>query len=295
MLLIPNQLREIADREGGDLRDWVADLPKVVTELAQRWVLHIGEPYEPGGQCSWVAPAYTSTGEDVVLKLGWRHPEAEHEADGLRAWDGDGAVRLHAAATFDQTSALLLERCVPGTPLTRSMPESEQDAIVAGLLHRLWVQPPEGHPFRSLGAMCEEWASQFEQHLAAWTGKTAAADIDAGLTREAMTLLRELPSSAETSVLLCTDLHSDNILASRREPWLVIDPKPHVGDPTYDALQYMITCDERVITDPEGLIRRIANLLDLDADRLRLWLFTRCIHHCLDQPTLYDVATRIAP
>ena len=30
-------------------------------------------------------------GFELVLKVTWRHPEAAHEADGLREWDGDGA------------------------------------------------------------------------------------------------------------------------------------------------------------------------------------------------------------
>jgi streptomycin 6-kinase len=40
-------------------------------------------------------------------------------------------------------------------------------------------------------------------------------------------------------VLLCTDLHADNILAALRAPWLVIDPKPYAGDPAYDVRQHM--------------------------------------------------------
>ncbi|MHB1836702.1 MAG: aminoglycoside phosphotransferase family protein [Solirubrobacteraceae bacterium] len=32
----------------------------------------------------------------------------------------------------------------------------------------------------------------------------------------------------------CTDLHAENVLCSQREPWLVIDPKPYVGDPAYE-------------------------------------------------------------
>jgi streptomycin 6-kinase len=31
------------------------------------------------------------------------------------------------------------------------------------------------------------------------------------------------------------DLHAGNVLATQREPWLVIDPKPFIGDPAFDA------------------------------------------------------------
>src|SRR5271165_4617106 len=63
-------------------RDWVARLPGFVAEIAQRWSLDLGAPFQPGGQCAWVAPARTASGARLVLKIGWVHPEAMREADG---------------------------------------------------------------------------------------------------------------------------------------------------------------------------------------------------------------------
>ena len=83
--------------------------------------------------------------------------------------------------------------------------------------------------------------------------------------------------------------------AAQREPWLVIDPKPYVGDPTYDVLQHILNCDDRLRADPGGLARHMAELLGLDGDRLLLWLFARCVQESPDQPHLADVARRIAP
>jgi streptomycin 6-kinase len=110
-----------------------------------------------------------------------------------------------------------------------------------------------------------------------------------------MTLYRDLPASTERDVLLCTDLHAGNMLAAGREPWLVIDPKPYVGDPTYDALQHMLSCDARPHADPHGLVRRIADLLRLDQERLRLWLFARGVRETLEFPALAEIARRVAP
>lgn len=291
-LRIPRRLGEIAARpDGGDLAGWLAALPDVVAELAERWGLRLGEPYEPGGQCSWVAPAANAVGEALVLKVGWRHPEADHEAAALRLWSGNGAVRLIAAGTFDRTSALLLERCEPGGPLGGALPEPEQDVVVAGLLRRLWATPPDGHLFRPLRLMCEQWAGEFETRNPC----AAGGGVEPGLARAAMALWRELPRSASEQVLLCTDLHAGNVLAARREPWLVIDPKPYLGDPTYDALQHMLNCAERLLDDPAAFARRMAGLLDLDPARLRLWLFARCVQESLDEPPLAGVAARLAP
>ena len=269
---------------------WLADLPTVVAELRRRWSLTLGAPFEPGGQTSWVAPATDGRGREVVLKVGWRHPEAADEAAGLRAWSGSGAVLVHETWSDEHTDALLLERCVPGTALGRDAPEAEQDIIIAGLLRRLWRQPVDGHSFRPLRQMCAAWADEFERDLApipCWS--------DPGLARAGIELFRFLPTQAADSALLCTDLHAGNVIAARREPWLVIDPKPYFGDRTYDTLQHMLNCTERLARDPHGFARRMAGLLDLDANRLNLWLFARCVQESVNDPALWQVAQRLAP
>jgi streptomycin 6-kinase len=43
----------------------------------------------------------------VALKVAWRHTEADHEADGLRVWDGAGAACLHRVERFGHSVALL--------------------------------------------------------------------------------------------------------------------------------------------------------------------------------------------
>jgi streptomycin 6-kinase len=160
---IPPQLADAVEEDDYPERlDWLAALPSVVDEIASDWQLELGDPYLPGGQCAWVAPARTGTDDKLVLKVGWRHREAEHEADALRLWDGDGAIRCLAARSLEDTTALLLERCAPGHRLSR-LPEPEQDEIIAGLLRRLWDHaPPPGHPFASLEDMCGLRADWFE-------------------------------------------------------------------------------------------------------------------------------------
>ena len=75
-----------------------------------------GPPFEPGGQTAWVAAGSDPAGRDLVLKVGWSHPEAEDEPAGLRAWHGDATVRIHDACRLEQTSALLLGRDAAPAP-----------------------------------------------------------------------------------------------------------------------------------------------------------------------------------
>jgi streptomycin 6-kinase len=138
--------------------------------------------------------------------------------------------------------------------------------------------------------MCAAWADEFDAKNARRPTK-----LDPGLAREAIGLFRMLPTTADEKVLLCTDLHAENVLSAEREPWLAIDPKPHVGDPAYDALQHMLNCEHRLRTEPQALARRMAELLELDPQRLLLWLFARCVQESPGRPDLALVARRIAP
>ena len=289
---IPQQLADAVDEDDDPARsEWLAALPQVIEETASDWALQLGEPYLPGGQCAWVAPARNQAGDELALKVGWRHPEAEHEADALRFWDGDGAVRCVATRSLEDTTALLLERCVPGAQLKCSLSEPEQDVVLAGLMRRLWERrPPDDHRFGSLADMCELWAERFELDF-----DTDRRGLDPGLAREGIATLRELPRAADRSVLLCTDLHAGNVLAARRKPWLVIDPKPFIGDPAYEPVQHMLNCDQRLATDPASLAQRMAELLDLDPERVRRWLFARCAQESLHDLTMREPARKLAP
>ncbi len=267
-------------------------LPEIVADLSCRWSLQVGRPYQPGGCASWVAPALDDAGAHVVLKVGWRDADAEHEADGLRSWRGEGAVRLIDALLLEDSSALLLERCEPGTALSDVLPALDQDVVVAGLLRRLWIEPSPGHPFRTLSSMCDRWAQEFEHRHAA---SDPGLRLDPGLARAGIELFRALPRTADRTVLLYTDLHPENVLAAQREPWLAIDPKPYVGDPTYDALQHMLNHPDRLTADPTGFVSRLAKLLDLDPSRLRDWLFARSVQESIDAPNLREVAIALRP
>jgi streptomycin 6-kinase len=244
---------------------WLERLPRVINGLEQRWRLTLSAPFDGDEvSCGWVAQARLPDGTLAVLKFGMPHMEGEHELHGLRFWNGDPTVRLLDAD--EETGAMLLERCAPGTPL-RTLPEADQDVVLARLLRRLWRVPPASSPFRPLTAMTQHWSSETLADAERWP--------DAGLVRDGLRLFEELPRTAPTTTLLATDLHAGNVLRAEREPWLVIDPKPFIGDPAYDATQHLLNCRTRLTSDPEGTISRFADLLGVDRDRVRLWTFAR--------------------
>ena len=244
---------------------WLERLPDVLRDLELRWSLTLDTPFDGDEvSCSYVAPVARAYGTPAVLKIGMPHMEGEHEIHGLRFWNGDPTVRLLMAD--DELGAMLLERCEPGTTL-RDLPECEQDVVISGLLRRLWRAPSTPYRFRPLSALTKYWSDETLAQIEQWP--------DPGLVREGLRLFTELPRSEPMELVLATDLHAGNVLRAEREPWLVIDPKPFVGDPAYDATQHLFNGPARLRSDPDGMIRRFADLLGVDHERVRLWTFAR--------------------
>ena len=246
---------------------WLVALPDLVERAVVRWGLRVGEPFA-SSHVSWTAPVTRADGSDAVLKVQFPHPECEHEAEALRRWDGDGAVRLLAHAAADH--ALLLERCTPGTPLSGD-PAAALDVLV-GLLRRTLV--PAGEPFRPLAAEAASWA----EHLPA-TWEQAGRPFERQLVDAAVELLRDLPASAVTEpVLVHQDLHGQNVLRAEREPWLVIDPKPLAGEAAFAAAPIVrsnVLGHSRA--DVWRRVDAVADGIDVDRDRVVAWALAQTV------------------
>lgn len=213
--------------------------------------------------------------------------EGEHEIEGLCFWNADPTVQLLAYDT--NVGAMLLGRCHPGTSL-RAQPESEQDVVLARLLKRMWRMPPTPHSFRHLRLMTTHWSRETMAAASAWP--------DEGIVKEGLRLFQTLTEPAASDVLLATDLHAGNVLRAQREEWLVIDPKPFIGDPAYDATQHLFNCEQRLQKAPEETICRFADLLSIDRERIRLWTFARAAAEPRDNWTndwAFQLARALAP
>jgi len=277
-----------ACRETPERASWLTELPDAIDALERRWSLTVGPPFDDDTvSCAWVAPVGAGDGTAAVLKLGMPHMEGAHEIAALRFWNGDATVRLLEA---DETlGAMLLERCEPGTAL-RTLPESEQDVVIARLLRRLWRSPVASHPFRPLSTMIAHWTAETLAQAEHWP--------DRGLVVEGLRQFKALLHSATAGLLLATDLHAGNVLRAQRERWLAIDPKPFVGDPAYDATQHLLNCPARLRSDPHGVIRRVSDLLGVDDQRVRRWMFARAAagpRDAWNDDWLFQLARMIAP
>jgi streptomycin 6-kinase len=249
----------VAATEAG--REWLQRLPRLVEECKEQWSLLLGDPF-PDAYASLALQATVPDGGEAVLKICLPARESEHEAEALAHWNGRGAVRL--LAHDSERRALLVERSLPGTSLRELEPGEALD-VIAGLLPRLWIQA--GEPFRLLAEEAAWWVSYLPDR---W--ERAGRPFERALLDGAIGALRELAPSQGEHVLLHQDLHADNILRAEREPWLVIDPKPLVGEREFGLAPVIrgseLGHSERAV---RGRLDQLSAELGIDRERARGW------------------------
>jgi streptomycin 6-kinase len=254
---------------------WLDELPSIVEACVERWSLTLGEPWT-NSVASLTMPAERD-GEVVVLKIGIPDREGEFEAEALRRHDGRGAVRL--LDDDRETRAMLLERCLPGTPLTEEEPEAALDVLIQ-LLPRLWL--PAGPPFRPLADEVADLTIEMREH---WerTGRS----VDERLIGAAAEAFSDLAHTQGEQVLVNQDLHADNVLTARREPWLLIDPKPLAGEREFGVAS--VVRGQELGHSRRAVIHRLDRVsaeLGLDRERVRLWAMAHTVSWAFDDAPL---------
>jgi streptomycin 6-kinase len=243
---------------GPEADPWIEAVPRALPELAERWSLTLGDPFE-AETTSYVLPAQRADGTPTVLKLIYPHyPETPfaQEVAGLRMWDGCGIVRLLEADA--EIGAQLLERAMPGTAAL-DLGEADALPIAANVLLRMWSAPATPHPeIKTLAEQARIWATEIERD---WN--EAGEPYERDLLERATSTLRRLADlvdrrRADELVLIHGDLHHGNVLRAQREPWLAIDPKPMLGEREYDVRAPL--CDRRdalfASPDPSAHLKR---------------------------------------
>lgn len=266
---IPDALARSAAKWGEPGARWLESLAGRVDDLVDRWDLTTELPLYPEGQCSIVVPVVRPDGTNCILKVQWPHPEAEHEAVALRAYDGRGAVRL---LNEDRGhNAFLLERCEPGTSAWEAGTPAEVLFVSAQVMRRLWRPLQSTHPFTHLAIASAERAEDIRR-----TFVDHGRPFEAQLAEVGASAFERLGSFGADEVLLHGDFHPANVLRARREPWLAVDPKPLVGDPAFDTAQLLLNFRGRN-WPMISTVAELAMILELDRDRVWDWAFARAV------------------
>ncbi|RDI49248.1 aminoglycoside phosphotransferase family protein [Nocardia mexicana] len=301
---VEETIRTVFEERG---EDWLAALPTVVEKLCGAWELElIGDSFS-GGTHSFVAPVRRADGSVAVLKVPVVDEENVGEPAGLFCYDGDGAVRLYR---FDPgTGAMLLEWARPGTPLLRQpgfpslegRPEHVDKIESACRLYRRLRREPVGVPpgFPALpeaAAMVADWTEMFTD-----PEPELAQEIPDDLLRQAVAWCRRLAEPDGPLLIVNRDTHLGNIIAAEREPWLLIDPKPYLGEAAFDAgflVMIQTQCDPTP-SHARRVVDHTARALEVDADRSRGWAFLRALEEIAwavedDEPELLRLHRAVA-
>jgi streptomycin 6-kinase len=170
-----------------------------------------------------------------------------------RSRSGTGTGRSAYSATIPRGELLLLERLVPGTEAS-TLEEGEATAVAIEVGRKIWRAPPAALPFRSIHEWVRRWMPSDTAHPLVAVARR---------TYEAM--------DPKLSVIVHADFHHHNIL-QRGDEWVVIDPKPFVGEPEFDIPAFLANPMDAAVTR-ERTERRIRAFADagLDGDRIREW------------------------
>ncbi|MBP0456169.1 aminoglycoside phosphotransferase family protein [Streptomyces montanisoli] len=256
---------------------WLARLPEIVADVVARRGLDVERVVAPGGRNSLVLLVRTDgAAAPAALKVAPPFAEPAAERAALAHWKGWGAVETYETGADDVDGgdgdgALLLERLRPEVSL-RSLPDAKALLEAAGTIRRLWVQPPAGHAFETV----EDRTGREARAMQGGDGPEAL--VDAALrAREAML------ATADESLLLHGAFRQGKVLAGERSPWLAVGPEPVVGERAYDLARLARDRVEDLIASDTGAstarrrMRRLADSLDVDGDRLRSWTLFRAV------------------
>lgn len=283
---LPVELVAWVVREWGHRGEaWLAELPGLVESAASRWALTVGEPMP--SHRSFVLAVTLAGGEPAVLRADFRGWPQSCAVPSLRAWGGNGTVRLLAD---DPVAGLcLLERATPGASLIDLVPTDDVKAteVVGTLLGRLWRAEPPAVELPGLEVYPPPFATYLDVH-------GARGPLPQALVVDAERVLGELQASSDESgppVLLHGNLHHGNVLSSDSHPggWVAVDPRGMLGDRCYDLAAMLRRPTPWVgqHDDLGALLRRrlyqLSSQLGIDEDRARAWAFVMSVRTEVEQ------------
>nr|WP_246326637.1 aminoglycoside phosphotransferase family protein [Actinomycetospora corticicola] len=239
-------------RHGPDVEGWLDEVPALVDRLARRWDL------TPDGRVLSGNSALVVPTDRGVLKVTPAVMIAEQEAAALRHW----APCRHVVDLLDRDDgALLLARVRPGTAL----PAGTRVGDVLPAVRDLFAVDGELPDLPPLGDRIAFWLGRVREQVA--EDAVVRARIPLELLDRAAEDAAALGEQRGHHGVVHGDLHPANLLVGSDGP-VVIDPRPHLGDRTFDLV-------DLVLLDPEALdatVDRLGRDVDrLDADRLLAW------------------------
>ena len=279
MNLPPEFIRNIEGAFGETGTEFLAHLPALIDEAAQKWGLTAVRSV-PDLSYNFVAFAQRGD-EQVVLKMGVPNREMKSEMAALRLFHGDGACRL--LDSDEEKYWLLQERLQPGRMLATLADDEEATHIAAEVMQRIW-RPLESVSELTPGVedfiQLSDWFTGLKRLRSMFNGGTGP--LDEKLVGRAEHSAREFLAENHKPVLMHGDFHHFNILSSERG-WLVIDPKGVIGPAAYEAGPLLMNPWNELVSgkDYQPVTRRRIEILHehlgFERERIREWALAHAV------------------
>jgi streptomycin 6-kinase len=240
---------------------------RLLQEVVGEWDLRADGPVRTVPRAS--VAVRTAEGQPALLE---HAPDGSpHEHLALRAWDGQGAVRLLRADP--RRHLLLTERTDPDDDL-RTL-DAWEACTQVGSLHAVLHRPPLPQPPR-LADLVGKWSEDLDLPA-----------VPVAVPRRFLEQVRSWtpglvdPAEAEPA-LLHGDLRPATVRATGERRWVAVAPRPVTGDPAYEVAAVLRRWEgAEASEDLRGdLLERFYAVVDaagLDEDRARAWVVVRTV------------------
>jgi len=158
-----------------------------------------------------------------------------------RCLERQGAVRL--LQHDEPAGILLLERLDPARSARELSSGVDAAAVLGRACRRLAVPAPPGMP--RVEELAARWVEELPREWKRLGRPFPRKWVDQGIAT-----CQEL-GPGQPNLLVHGDLVFNNVLRAEREPWLVIDPIGLVGEPAFDAAQFLTNRWSELTAQPD--------------------------------------------
>lgn len=252
---------------------WLDELPATIAALESEWSF-TAESHFRNLSFNYVANTVQNNGTAAVIKIGLPLTDIEiyGEAEYLRLLDGKGAVRL---LKFDrERQALLIERLKPGENLKTVCKKNQAEAVTITIQVLKRILRPIPDDSDNLIKL-DDWFDGLK--------RAAGTTFPQDYFERALEFYAELSQDKGNTFLLHGDLHHDNIMSSKREQFLAIDPKGMIGHVGYDIGVFLnnhrdwLEWNTRLDGKLDKAVNEFAAAFNLDAVVIRKWAYCQMV------------------
>lgn len=262
--------QNIINLYGSKGRDWIDNLPALVTALTINWNLSEITPVS-NMTFNYVAKAILDANEPVVLKISYDEQSFINEQRALANLGLQGSIKL---IDYDcRYNSLLLQQAVPGITL-KSLYQDNSDYVMDHYVETMRRLHSQQLPKEANFPFVADWLRVLDEPF--------LKQIPDALLNKAIELRNKMLSSPKPLIFLHGDLHHDNILKHGNN-WLAIDPKGIIGEAEFEiaAFDFMYINELTATKDVKSLFAKRVELLaqksGLDKERIKNWIFVRLI------------------